>query len=129
MPFAPIAAEHVAAAAGKAQLKLSGPHAVAVALAVGVAGALLFTGMRRAPGGLKVPARETEDLTPFTPPPNHPVLGTFDHLGPVVISPHRYPAGCGGEISAVINHGFATLRLPHAKDIDWLTRPPSEDIL
>lgn len=129
MPFAPIAAEHVAVAAGKAQLKISGAHALALAVLLGIAGALIFTGVRRSPGGFKVPARATEDVPPFTPPPSHPVLGTFDHLGPVVVSPHRYPAGCGGEISAVINHGYATLRLPHEKDIDWLTRPPSEDIL
>jgi hypothetical protein len=124
---APIAAEHAAGAAAKLQLKLSGPHAVILALAVAVAAALAWTAVRRSPGGGgKVPARTTEDVPPFTPPRGHPVLGTFDHIGPVVVSPHRYPAGCGGEISALINGGHETLRLPHAKDMTWLKNPPSE---
>ena len=127
---APIAAEHVAATAGRAKLKISGAHGLALAVILGIAAALVWAGVRRSPGGgLKVPARAVEDVPPFTPPPGHPVLGTFDHIGPVVVSPHRYPAGCGGEISALINGGHATLRLPHSKDIDWLTRPPSEDVL
>jgi hypothetical protein len=129
MPIAaaPIAAEHAAGAAAKLQLKLSGPHAVIVALFAAVAAALVWTAVRRSPGGgLKVPAKATEDVPPFTPPPGHPVLGTFDHLGPVVISPHRYPAGCGGEISALINGGHETLRIPNSKDMTWLKCPPSE---
>lgn len=127
---APIAAEHAAGLAARAQLKLSGPHAVALALFLAVAAALVWTGVRRSPGGgLKVPARATEDVPAFTPPPGHPVLGTFDHLGAVVISPHRYPAGCGGEISALINQGHATLQIPHSKDMTWLTGPPSEAVL
>lgn len=124
---APIAAEHAAGLAARAQLRLSGPHAVIIALAAALGAAIVWTAVRRSPGGgLKVPARATEDVPAFTPPPGHPVLGTFDHIGAVVISPHRYPAGCGGEISALINQGHATLQIPHAKDMTWLTGPPSE---
>jgi hypothetical protein len=127
---APIAAEHAAGAAARLQLKLSGPHAVILALALGVAAALVWAGVRRSPGGgIQVPARATEDAVPFTPPRGVPMLGTFDHFGPVVISPHRYPAGCGGEISALINGGHETLRLPHSKDVTWITCPPSEAVL
>lgn len=121
-------ARHAAMTAGKA--KLSGAHAL-VLVAAGVAAvALIWAGVRRSPGGgLKVPARSTEDVPPFTPPPGHPVLGTFDHLGAVVVSPHRYPAGMGGEITALINGGFPTLRIPHEKDMTWLTCPPTGDEL
>lgn len=127
---APIAAEHAAGMAARAQLKLSGPHAVILAVALAIGAALVWGGIRRSPGGgLKVPARATEDVPPFTPPPGHPVLGTFGHIGPVVVSPHRYPAGCGGEISALINQGHETLRIPHSKDMTWLKNPPSEAAL
>ena len=132
MPIAaaPIAAEHAAGAAARLQLKLSGPHAVILALALAAAAALVWTGIRRSPGGgLKVPAKATEDVPPFTPPRGVPVLGTFDHLGAVVVSPHRYPAGCGGEISALINGGHETLRIPHSKDMTWLKTPPGEAVL
>jgi hypothetical protein len=120
-------ARHAAMAAGK---KLSGGHALVLIAAGAAAVALIWAGVRRSPGGgLKVPARATEDVPPFTPPPGHPVLGTFEHLGAVVVSPHRYPVGMGGEITALINGGFATLRIPHSKDMTWLTCPPGNEDL
>lgn len=88
---------------------------------------LLFTAAARSTaGGIKVAAKVSEDIPPFIPPPAAPVVGPDQHLGPVVYTPHRYPHMCGGEISAVIHHGHATLKIPHEKDITWLTRPPSE---
>jgi hypothetical protein len=120
-------ARHAAVSAGKS---LSKGHLLVLGAAAVAVVALVWAGIRRSPGGgLKVPARATEDVPPFTPPPGHPVLGTFDHLGAVVVSPHRYPAGMGGEITALINGGFATLRIPHEKDMTWLTCPPTGDEL
>ena len=102
-------------------------QALVIVLAVGVALGLVWTAMRKAPqGGLKVPARSTEDVPAFTPPPGTPVVGVYQHLGGVVFTPHRYPHVCGGEISAIIHHGHAPMRIPHQRDSEWLMRPPSE---
>jgi hypothetical protein len=130
MPVPAAAAGKVAVSAGRAEFKIGGAHAVVLAVIAGIALAFVWVGVRKSPsGGLKVPARATEDVPPFTPPPGTPALGTFDHVGAVVVSPHRYPAGCGGEISNLIHYGHASIRLPHSKDIDWLTQPPSEATL
>jgi hypothetical protein len=94
-----------------------------------IAGAfILWTAAARASagGGIKVAAKISEDVPPFVPPPGAPVVGPDQHIGGTVYTPHRYPHMCGGEISAVIHHGHATMVLPHEKDMTWLVRPPSE---
>ncbi len=109
--------------------KVRGVHLVVV-LGLGVAAVLLFAaGLRAAPGGVKVPARMDEDFPQFLPPPGAPVVGPDEHVGPVTFSVHRYPHTVGHEISALINFGHATLRLPHSRDMDWLACPPSEATL
>lgn len=107
--------------------RFSRGHLAILMLILGAALAFVWSGVRASPGGgVKVPARATEDVPPFTPPPTHPVVGVEQHLRGFIYMPHRYPRVCGQEITAVINGGQATLRLPHEKDMDWLTRPPSE---
>ena len=128
MPVAPIA-EHVAAAAARSQVRLSPAHWCAIAAGALVAGILLWQGVRASPlGGVKVPAATTEDIPDYTfdPPPSQPVIGPFEHVAGYVFTPHRYPHVCGHEISALINYGHATLRLPHEKDMTWLAQPPGE---
>ncbi len=98
-----------------------------VVLAIVAGGALLlWAGLRASPGGIKVPARTTEDTPAFTPPPGYPVASVDLMMGGALVSPHRYPHVCGQEISALIKHGHATLRIPHARDIEWLVNPPGE---
>jgi hypothetical protein len=117
----------IAAARRAPELK---PEQWAIVGGLVIAGAaLIFAGMRQAPGGIKVPAAQTEDVKPFTPPRGAPVVGPDQHLGGVIFTPHRYPALTGQEFTALINGGHATLRLPHARDVNWLTCPPSEDTL
>lgn len=98
------------------------------ALAAGLV--LVWLAVRKAPqGGVRVPARATEDLRPFTPPKGAPVIGVDQHLRGVVYSPHRYPAVCGGDVTALIWYGHRPLLIPHERDFDWLQRPPSEAAL
>ena len=123
MPGPIIAAE----AGDKMGARISGAHAWCLALFVAAAGLLIFWGVRQsAGGGPKVPAADSEDVPPFVPPPSAPLCGPDQHVGGYVFTPHRYPRAVGMELSAVINHGHATLKIPHAKDMTWLTRPPSE---
>ena len=122
----PLAAAEIGDRTGK---KLDSWHLFTV-LALIVGGFLLWTAAARAgAGGIKVAAKVSEDIPPFVPPPAAPVVGVHQHLNGYVFTPHRYPHACGGEISAVINHGQATLRIPHEKDMIWLVRPPSEAAL
>ena len=111
------------------KINLKPEQAVILAAMAIVGGALIFAGVRRVPGGVKVTDAQTENIKPFTPPPGAPVVGPDQHIGGVVYTPHRYPTVAGQEITALINHGHATLKLPHARDIDWLTTPPGEDTL
>jgi len=112
------------------QIKLKPEQAVILLALLVAGGALIFMGMRKVPGGIKVQSAQSENIAPFTPPPAAPVTGPDQHSGNgVVYTPHRYPSLVGQEISALINYGHATLRLPHARDIDWLTAPPGEDTL
>jgi hypothetical protein len=99
--------------------------ALLAAAAVGVA--LVWLAVRSAPhGGVRVPARATEDVPAFTPPAGAPVIGPNQHAGGVTYLPHRYPNMCGADVSALIWHGHRPLLLPHERDTDWLTAPPSE---
>ena len=122
MPFPTVAAARVA---GNGVMKSEHLWVVLAVLAGG--GLLLWAGLRASPGGgMKVPARSSEDTAPFVPPPGYPVASVDVHMGGVVVSPHRYPISCGQEISSLIKYGHATLRIPHMRDIEWLTNPPSE---
>lgn len=60
-------------------------------------------------------------------PDGHGVLchPTQHHAG-YTYTPHRYPRAAGGEITSVIHHGFASMRIPHVDDVQWIISPPSE---
>ena len=101
---------------------------IILALAV-IGGALVLAANRQTRGGIKVPAATTEPVKPFTVPPGFPIVGPDQHLNGYVYTPHRYPARTGQEVSALVHHGHATVFLPHARDVDWITGPPSEETL
>lgn len=96
----------------------------------GVALIFLAAGSKMSPGAsIKVPARETESIPPFTPPPGRPVLGPEQHVGGVTFTPHRYPAACGSDLTAAIHHGMTVMSLPAEGDMLWLSNPPGEETL
>ncbi len=129
MPVGAAVATHAAARAAGAG-KLQPVHAAVVIAGLAAAAAILWAGVRASPGGgVKVAAAASEDKTPFTPPPGQPVVGPEQIIGGTVWVPHRYPRVPGLEITALINYGHATLRLPHSRDTAWITRPPSEETL
>lgn len=121
-------AEIAAARAGdRLGSRISSAHAAILALFVVAAAALFLYGARQsAGGGPKVAARDSEDVPPFVPPPRAPMCGVDQHIGGIIYTPHRYPRMVGGEISAIIHDGHATMRIPHQADMTWITRPPSE---
>ena len=95
--------------------------AAAAAVVLGLAGA------KKAPGAAAVvPSSQTEDMLPFDPPPDRPVLGPAQHVGGVSYTPHRYPVACGSELTTLIHHGLSTAALPAEDDMLWLSAPPSE---
>jgi len=50
-----------------------------------------------------------------------------DHHAGYTYTPHRYPRTTGGEITAVIHHGFSPMRVPRGTpDEQWIISPPSE---
>lgn len=107
-------------------------HKIVVGALIAVALFLLACGSKKAPGGsVKVPAAVTEDIPHYTfnPPPAAPVHSVDDIQGGWVFTPHRYPRVVGGEITAVIHHGFQTMALPQDGDMLWLSAPPSEEML
>ena len=58
--------------------------------------------------------------------PGHLCEPSQHHAG-YVYTRHRYPRAVGGEISAVIHHGFSTMRVPSGTpDEQWIVAPPSE---
>lgn len=94
--------------------------------------ALIFlaAGSKMSPGAsIKVPARATEDLPPFIPPPGRPVLGPDQHVGGVTYTPHRYPPACGADLTVAIHRGLTQLGLPAEGDMLWLSNPPGEETL
>ena len=123
MPVGIIAHETQRVTDGMSKRQLCALLAVLVA-----GGVLMWLGVRAsARGGVKVPAAVTEDTPPFVPPPGAPVVTVDQHAGGLVAyTVHRYPVRCGHEITALINHGHGTMFLPHVKDLNWITRPPSE---
>src|SRR5229473_1682893 len=86
---------------------------------LGVVGlGFVLAGSKMAPGGsIKVPARSTEDIPPFVPPPGRPVLGPDQHVGGVVFTPHRYPPACGSDLTVAIHRGLSQLSLPAEGDM------------
>ena len=95
---------------------------------VGVAALALYAARQSPGGGIKVAAATTEALPLYTfePPPEHPVVGVAQLDGGYNWHPVRYPANVGQEITAFIHGGWPTLRMPHERDITWLTCPPGE---
>lgn len=60
--------------------------------------------------------------------------GTWDHPGypwraPAapgqVKSRHRYPAGCGGEVTVIVRHGMPGFAKGPPQDATWIARHPS----
>lgn len=92
----------------------------------------LLAGSKTAPGAsIKVPAA-SEDVPPFTPPAmpsERPVVGPAQHVNGYVYTPHRYPPGCGSDLTALIHHGLSTAALPADGDMLWLSSPPSTEEL
>jgi hypothetical protein len=112
--------------AGRAGAVLKPIHVVIIGVGVVGIAALALMAARQSSGGIKTPARTTEDLPAFTPPLDQPWVGTQQHLNGFIFTPHRYPPNCGQEITAFINGGHATLQIPHERDMTWLTAPPGE---
>jgi hypothetical protein len=85
-------------------------------------------------GDLAAPGRQPaplDDIARFTgySSDGHPghVCPAADHHAGYVYTKHRYPRGVGGELSAVIHHGFSPMRVPSGTpDEQWITAPPSE---
>ena len=101
---------------------LAGLGAVAVLFAVAAA--------KQSPGAsIKVPAKLTESIPPFVPPPGRPVLGPDQHLNGYIFTPHRYPPACGSDLTVAIHRGLTTLSLPAEGDMLWLSNPPGEETL
>jgi hypothetical protein len=122
-----LAAQAAARPAERAVDKMTRGQLCALLLLLGVGVALTIAAVRRAPqGGVRVPGRVTEDVLPFTPPAGAQIVGPDQHLRGVVYSAHRYPSVCGGDVSAVIKYGHRPLLIPHERDTNWLTAPPSE---
>jgi hypothetical protein len=122
-----LAAQAAARPAERAVDKLTRGQLCALLLALAAGLVLVLAAVRKAPqGGVRVPGRVTEDVLPFTPPAGAPVVGPDQHIKGVVYSAHRYPSVCGGDVSAVIKYGHHPLLIPHERDSNWLTSPPSE---
>jgi len=105
------------------------------AAAVLVLGAAAWATFASSPGGdLAAPAMQPaplDDIARFTTYSNdgHPghVCEPQDHHAGYVYTRHRYPRGVGGELSAVIHHGFSPMRVPSGTpDEQWIAAPPSE---
>ncbi len=126
MPVPTGMATHAAVRAAGGRIK--GPQAAILIGLVAAAGLILLAGQRRSGGGVKVPAAQSADVPAFTPPPGAPVLGPYQHMAGYVFTPHRYPRACGNDISALIHHGHAVMRYPSESDIDWMFKPPSEQV-
>lgn len=94
-----------------------------------VAAALFAAGSKMAPGAsVKYPKYQGAPAwPPFTPPPGVPDPSVH-HIGPydLVYTPHRYPSGCGNDISVLIHRGYSTMMLPRSDEMTWLSAPPSE---
>jgi hypothetical protein len=92
-----------------------------------VAAAFAWGGVRASPGGgIRQPARASEDVNFWYSPLQPPVVGPNQLIGGYAYHPHRYPKLCGGEITTLLHRGFSTASIPAEDDMEWLTKPPSE---
>jgi hypothetical protein len=103
---------------------------VALAGAGTALGLLIFAAIRSA-GGLPVPefaVTESFSGVPDTSAAAGPLFRGRNHIGggPVVYTGHRYPDVPGGELTTAIHYGHSQLAVPHEKDANWITCPPSE---
>lgn len=103
-------------------------------VAFGLAGAavvVLFFAHRAVPPS--APRFESAGLN-FSQYPDHP--GYHWRVPPrdsvrlgLVPSRHRYPTATGGDISALIHHGFSGVRRPSPTGNEWRVHPPSREVL
>lgn len=103
-------------------------HWVAI-VAAAVLGLWLF-GKMRPTGGFSQPAAQPhpdDDVARLTDG-NVPHCHPQQHHAGYVYTPHRYPRTAGGEITALIHHGYSSMRVPMEQDVQWLIAPPSEVI-
>lgn len=73
---------------------------------------------------------------PYQPQPDDDIWrlthGNVPHCHPeqhhagYVYTPHRFPRVVGGEITALIHHGYSSMRVPSRDDVQWMIAPPSE---
>jgi len=110
-------------------------HWVIIAAAILITGGAAWAAMSSSPGGdLAQPEKQPspiDDVARFTTysADGHPghLLPAADHHAGYTYTPHRYPRCVGGEITAVLHRGFATMRVPSGTpDEQWITAPPSE---
>ena len=91
-------------------------------------GLWLFGRMAMPTGGFNQPDKQPspdDDLTRLTDANVAHCHPEQFHAG-YVYTPHRYPRTAGGEITALIHHGYSTMRIPSSSDTQWLIAPPSE---
>jgi hypothetical protein len=107
-------------------------HWIGLSAAAAVLAYLLYALRQAHPtGGFNQPQAQPvpdSDLNRLVSPhSDHPLFcQPEDHHAGYVYTPHRYPRFCGGDVSAVIHHGFSPMRIPNIQDMQWLIAPPSE---
>ena len=97
-------------------------------------GGYLAVGQSRRNADLTAPQRQPapeDDLfagnAGLWSPDGHGVLcHPSQHHAGYTYTRHRYPRVHGGEITALIHHGFSPMRVPHVDDVQWIISPPSE---
>ena len=98
-------------------------HAAVTGLAL--VGALFLFGALRSAGGIRQPSSTTESGWNIADP-QQPNLEPGVVTPGLIFTPHRYPRVCGGELTTVIHYGHSRLAVPHERDTNWITCPPSE---
>lgn len=102
------------------QLARAGVLALAL-LGLAVLGYSIVRALGPAPAwGNQPPAAEGRD----DPEPDGHCVASHEHLQGVVFSPHRYPERTGMQVTAVIHHGYAGLRIPQTDFSRWITSAP-----
>jgi hypothetical protein len=109
-------------------------HYAALAVAAGLVAWLVWGQAKstQPTGGLNAPPKQPpadNDLYRMGASPDptcHAVVPDQQRHSGYTYTPHRYPRGCGGEITAVIHRGFSTMRVPAVADVQWMIAPPSE---
>src|SRR5271166_5093031 len=106
--------------------KVKAEHAAVGFLAV--VGALFLFAALRTSGGLRQPSSTTESGWNIADP-QQPNLTPGVVGADTIMTPHRYPRVCGGELTTVIHYGHSRLAVPHERDRNWIVNPPSEVII